>query len=120
MSLSDLASLGSFVSALAVLATLAFLFAQMRQYQSALLRAENNATQNQFSAFRLAIATNRDVAELWVTAQRDGGSLDQVDGERLGFLLEELFWASYHLWDRVQRGLLLPDEWERGVAALNL
>ena len=75
MPLSDFAAIGSFVSGIAVLISLVYLSLQARQNAASFLRAENNATQSQNSAFRLAIVESRDVAQLWLAGLKDGSTL---------------------------------------------
>src|SRR5476651_2727091 len=116
MTLSDLASIGSLVSGVAVLITLVFLLIQTRQNTAALLRGEANATQAQASAFRLAIINNREVARLLTVRLASDGNLDEIDEMRLRQLLSEIVWFSQHIWARQQRGLLTKGEWERGTA----
>ncbi|HEY2069305.1 MAG TPA: hypothetical protein VGG48_07110 [Rhizomicrobium sp.] len=116
MSLSDLASLGSFISGIAVVVTLLFLLLQVRQNTQALRRAEANATQSQASAFRLAIVTNRDVAQMLAAGAADDGTLDAVDELRFATLLGEIAWSSCHIWMREEGGLFPhAGEWERGA-----
>jgi hypothetical protein len=113
MSLSDLASIGSFVSGVAVVVSFLFLTMQLRQNTQSLRRAEGNATQSQISAFRLAIANNRDVAKVWVTGLSDGGELDEIDSARFNTLMSETIWNYFHMWDRDQLGIWEAHEWKR-------
>ncbi len=113
MSLSDLASIGTFVSSIAMVISLISLTLQLRQNTAALERAEANATQSQASAFRLAIVNSRDVAKLLVVGSADDGNLDEIDDARFGALLGERIWFLSHVWDREQRGLLAKGVWER-------
>ena len=106
MTLSDLASIGSLISGIAVLASLAYLSLQARQNAASFHRAENNAAQSQFSAVRLAFAGNRETAQLWVTGLKDKETLDEVDELRFEALLNEIFWMNYQIWDRGQRGIM--------------
>ena len=109
MSLSDLASLGSFVSGLAVLATLVFLLLQTRQNTLALQRAEANATQAQISAWRIPIINSREVAKLLTSAGSEG--VDDVDLLRFNFLMSEIVWSFVHVWSRDRAGLLPMGGW---------
>ena len=114
MSLSDLASLGSFVSGVAVLATLVFLLLQTRQNTLVLRRAEANATQSQVSAYRLAIVNSREVAKLLTSATSEGTALDDVDLVRFNNLMSEIMWSLFHVWQREQAGLFPKGEFKRG------
>jgi hypothetical protein len=111
MTLSDLASIGTLVSGVAVLISLIYLAMQVRQNTASLQRAEANETQNQASVFRSSIVDNRDVAELWATGLKADGLLDEVDELRFQTLVTEQLWWSYHLWDREQRGIMPKGSW---------
>lgn len=70
MSLSDLASIGSFVSGVAVLVSLVFLFFQMRQMTEQVKQAEKNqraviqqARTTRNADFNIAIATSPELTE---------------------------------------------------------
>lgn len=103
MTLSDLASIGSFISGLAVVVTLIFMTLQLRQNRIQMAMAELNAGQTRFSAFRLALANDRDVAKMFIIGQNDG-VLDEVDELRFYNLLNEQCWNIAHIWDRGRRG----------------
>ena len=105
MTLSDLASVGSFISGVAVLVSLIYLSLQARQSTASFHRAEANETQNQASVFRMAIVESRDVAQIWAVGLKDDGALDEIDELRFETLLTELFWHSFNLWDRARRGI---------------
>lgn len=115
MTLSDLASIGSFASGAAVVITLVFLAIQLRRNTAAVMRAEANATQAAASAFRLAIVTSRDVAGLVSVGLSDDSELDAVDELRLNQLFNEVVWFSQHVWDRERQGFFIEGEWERST-----
>jgi hypothetical protein len=104
MTLSDLASIGSFVSGLAVLVGLISLTIQIRHNTAQLVRNELNAAQQQFAGFRYAIVNHRDVAELWMKGAKDE-PLDEVDAERFTTLLIDLCWSVFNVWERHGRGI---------------
>jgi hypothetical protein len=54
---------------------------------------------------RMAIAENRDIAELMTAGFRGESALDAADELRLEQLLQENTWAAFHIWDRTQRGI---------------
>ena len=54
---------------------------------------------------RQAIATNRDIAELMSSGLHGETALDAADQLRLEQMLQEYAWASFHIWDRTQRGV---------------
>ena len=117
MTLSDLASVSSLVSSIAVLFTLLFLLIQTRQNRVALERAEAIAAQTAASAFRMAIVNNKDVARVLNAGIAEEGELDQIDEIRFQTLLNEIMWFSTLIWQRQRIGLF-PGDWERTQDAL--
>ena len=59
----------------------------------------------QWTVIRQAIATDRDMAELMTAGLTGERKLDAVDQLRLGQMLQECAWASFHVWDRMKRGV---------------
>ena len=57
------------------------------------------------SAPSTAIAQNRDVAELMTSGLSGERALDAADQLRLEQMLQEYAWASFHVWERTQRGI---------------
>lgn len=104
------------VAAIAVIVSLIFVGAQLQQTNSQLRRAENNATLEQFSNIRMMMIENRDVAELLARGWRLDEPLDAADTLRMEVYMSEFTWSSFHVWDRVQQGLLDSDEFTRGTA----
>ena len=120
MTLSDLASLGSLVSGIAVLLTLVFLLIQTRQNAVALARAEANANQTAASIFRMAIVNDKDVARVVIAAVAEKGELDQIDTLRFQMLLFEMVWFSVLLWQQQQVGIAPKGAWERSHRVLDI
>jgi hypothetical protein len=118
MTLSDLASIGSLVSGMAVLFSLIFVGFQLRQNTMQMKRAELNSSMEQASAFRLTIIGDPDVAELWVKGLSDTDTLNGTDAVRFELLLEEALWMMFMIWDRSKGGLLDKDEWTRSCSGL--
>src|SRR5437867_10720219 len=102
MSLEQLSYLAQIAGLIGVILSLVFVGLQVRQNTAALQRNEHNSIMAQWSVIRMAIAGNRDVAEL-MTAGLDGErSMDAADQLRLEQMLAEHAWASFHIWDRTQ------------------
>jgi hypothetical protein len=59
----------------------------------------------QWTVIRMAIARNRDIAELMTDGLSGERTLDRADQLRLEQLLQENAWACFHIWDRTQRGV---------------
>jgi hypothetical protein len=53
----------------------------------------------------MAIAKHRDIAELMSAGLRGERPLDAADQLRLEQMLQENAWASFHIWERTQRGI---------------
>ena len=104
MSLELWSSLAQIVGSVGVVVSLIFVGLQIRHNTGALQRNEHNSTMAQWTVIRMAIAQHRDIAEL-MTAGLQGGALDPADQLRLEQMLQENAWASFHIWDRTQRGV---------------
>jgi hypothetical protein len=105
MSLEHLSYLAQIIGSVGVIVSLLFVGSQIRQNTRALERNEHNSTMAQWTVIRQAIATNRDMAELMTTGLSGERKLDAADELRLGQMLQECAWASFHIWDRTQRGV---------------
>ena len=115
MSLSDLASLGSFLSGLAVATSLVALIFQIRQNTTMMVRVDENATMDQMSAIRMSIASNRDLARVWDTGLKRGSDLDELDQLRFQNLFGNQIIAFWHIYTRHKRGLM-SGTFEQGPA----
>jgi hypothetical protein len=114
MSLEQASYVAQIAGGAAVVISLAYVGFQLRQNTVQLARGEANAALGQNSAFRLAIANNREVAHLWIQGLA-GAPLEPHDRLRFDMLLSENLWISFHLWDRSRLGLGSEGQWSRGV-----
>ena len=105
MSFQQLADLAQIVASIGVIVSLIFVGLQIRHNTGALQRNEHNATMAQWTVIRMAIAKHRDIAELMTAGLHGERSLDAADQLRLEQMLAEYAWASFHIWDRTQRGV---------------
>ena len=105
MPLEQWSSLAQIVGSVGVIVSLLFVGLQIRQNTGALQRNEHNSTMEQWTVIRMAIARNRDIAELMSAGLHGESSLDPADELRLENMLQECAWASFHIWDRTQRGV---------------
>lgn len=105
MSLEQLSYLSQIVGSVGVIVSLLFVASQIRQNTRALERNEHNSTMAQWTVIRQAIATDRSIAELMTTGLSGERVLDAADELRLENMLQEYAWASFHIWDRTQRGV---------------
>src|SRR3954467_1624571 len=100
MSLEQLSSLAQVFGSIGVIVSLIFVGLQIRQNTGALQRNEHNSTMAQWTVIRMAIAKNRDVAELMTAGLHGQRAMDAADQLRLEQILAEQAWASFHIWDR--------------------
>lgn len=105
MSLEQLSYLAQIVGSVGVIVSLLFVGSQIKQNTRALERNEHNSTMTQWTVIRQAIAGNRDIAELMTAGLGGERQLDAADQLRLAQMLQECAWASFHIWDRTQRGV---------------
>ena len=105
MSFEQLSYLAQMVASVGVIVSLIFVGLQIRQNTGALQRNEHNSTMAQWTVIRMAIAKHRDIAELMTAGLRGEGALDTADQLRLEQMLQENAWASFHIWERTQRGI---------------
>jgi hypothetical protein len=105
MSLEQIFFVSQIVASIAVVASLIFVGLQVRENTTALQRNEHNSTMEQWTVVRMAIAKHRDIAELMTDGLSGHRALDRADQLRLEQMLQEYAWASFHIWDRTQRGL---------------
>ena len=116
MTLEQLSWLAQVIGSVGVILSLIFVGLQIRQNTSALQRNEHNSTMSQWTVIRQGIAANRDIAELMTTGLRGERAMDAADQLRMEQMLAEYAWASFHIWDRTQRGVFPKGtfEWSCG------
>ena len=115
MSFEKLSYLAQIVASVGVIVSLLFVGLQIRQNTGALQRNEHNSTMAQWTVIRMAIAKHRDVAELMTAGLHGERALDAADQLRLEQMLQENLWASFHIWERTQRGMFPKGTFELAV-----
>jgi len=105
MSFEQISYLAQIVASIGVVVSLIFVGLQIRHNTGALQRNEHNSTMAQWTVIRMAIAKNRDIAELMTGGLHGERTLDAADQLRLEQMLSENLWASFHIWERTQRGI---------------
>jgi hypothetical protein len=105
MSFEQISYLAQIIASIGVVVSLIFVGLQIRQNTGALQRDEHNSTMEQWTVVRMAIAKNREIAELMTAGLRGERALDAADQLRLEQMLHENLWASFHIWERTQRGI---------------
>src|SRR6266481_8724150 len=105
MNWDAIVAISQLVAAVGVILSLVFVGLQIKQNTRALQRTEHNSTMEQWTVIRQAIAQNRDIAELMTAGLQGERTLDSADQLRLEQMLAENVWASFHIWERTQRGI---------------
>ncbi|HEY4282027.1 MAG TPA: hypothetical protein VGM62_03115 [Chthoniobacterales bacterium] len=105
MSFEQISYLAQIVASIGVIVSLIFVGLQIRQNTGVLQRNEHNSTMAQWTVIRMAIAKNREIAELMTAGLNGERALDPADQLRLEQMLSENAWASFHIWERTQRGI---------------
>ena len=105
MSFQQVSDLAQIIASIGVIVSLIFVGLQIRHNTGALQRNEHNATMAQWTVIRMAIAKDRDIPELMTAGIHGERSMDAADQLRLEQMLQEYAWASFHIWDRTQRGV---------------
>jgi hypothetical protein len=118
MNWDAIVAISQLVAAVGVVLSLIFVGLQIKQNTRALQRNEHNSTMEQWTVIRMAIAKNRDIAELMTAGLHDERRLDAADQLRLEQMLQENAWAAFHIWDRTQRGIFPKGTFEATGGAL--
>src|SRR3954447_18183855 len=105
MNWDAIVAISQLIAAVGVILSLVFVGLQIKQNTRAVQRAEHNSTMEQWTVIRQAIAQNRDIAELMTAGLHGERALDAADQLRLEQMLQENGWASFHIWERTQRGI---------------
>lgn len=115
MSLGDLASIGSFISGIAVLVSLIFIGAQMRQNNRAIRAAASQAHAANFQQILSVAIESGEVARLWRVGLADLSAL--TDDERTRFLVLASSLFRFYEAARLQwrHGQLDEEHWENIV-----
>src|SRR5260370_39146458 len=117
MSFEQLSYLAQVVASIGVIVSLIFVGLQIKHNTGALQRNEHNSTMAQWTVIRQAIARNRDIAELMTAGLHGERALDAADQLRLEQMLAEYAWASFHIWERTQRGIFPKGTFELSCGA---
>ena len=84
MSISDLGSLGEFISSVVVVVTLIYLALQIRQNTHATRATSHHAITD---ALNLTLATNNGAAKIWHAGMHDRAALDEVQRDQYDALI---------------------------------
>src|SRR5882762_1615139 len=118
MLFEQISYLAQIVASVGVIVSLIFVALQVKHNTGALQRNEHNSTMAQWTVLRMAIARNRGIAELMIAGLHGERALDPADQLRLEQMLAEYAWASFHIWDRTQRGVFPKGTFEATAGPL--
>ncbi len=119
MNWEAIGAIGENIGALAVLITLAYLAAQIRQNTATVRSSTAQNTNAQLSQLFSLITSDPQVAEIFRTGLQDAEGLSPSDQVRFNFLLHNIctnFEDSFH---QHEQGHLDPDLWRR-IAAITV
>jgi hypothetical protein len=112
-------AIGEILGATAVVVSLIYLAAQIRQNNSqvaeqvrALKLQAYDASATHFSGFRLAIARSPQLASLWQRAKKSFMDLEPDEQAQVNELLIELFYSYENMLQRKHQGVIDDDLWE--------
>ena len=116
--LEDLGNIGDFLGGIGVVVTLVYLALQIRQNSSQLAQntkaVQSNAyqaiTQNH-NSYNEWFVTHRDLAELFIKANTDPDSIDEVDQLRLGGMSSSMYRNFENLREQFRAGLVTEAQW---------
>ena len=114
MTLQDLGGLGEFVGAIAVVISLIYLAAQIRQNTRALNSSSYAEAVEQAWLVQLAIAQDGELARIMVE-HAAGKPLPPGDAVRLDALLANFFASGENLFRQYELGLVDADTWENAL-----
>ena len=103
------------VAALAVVVSLVFVGLQLRHANTIAVRAEANATQDQWSSIRRSLYQDESAAQVFSAGLAGDEDMSRSAQLRFRFMLREYAWATWHIWDRIERGLIPQSHWEQGA-----
>lgn len=112
MTLEHAFFLSQIIAAIAIVVSLVFVGRDIRENTQAIQRGEHNSTMEQWTVIRMAMAKNRDIAELVALGLEENQALDRPDQLRLEQILAEVAWAAFHIWDRTERGIFQKGTFE--------
>lgn len=104
ISLEQWSSLAQVFGSIGVVVSLIFVGLQIKQNTGALQRSEHNSTMEQWTVIRMAIAKNRDIAELMTAGLHGESATDAPDQLRLEHMLAGYAWAAFSGVLRTARG----------------
>ena len=112
MSISDLGSLGEFISSVFVLVTLIYLALQIRQNTHATRATSHHAITDAMNQLNLVLATNHGAATLWHAGMHDRAALDSVQRDQYDALIRAYMHVCDTMYYQAQVGAGDHGLWE--------
>ena len=111
MTLEDLGNIGEFVGAVGVVVSLVYLSIQIRRGTDTQRTSTYESVVSDFAAINRTMASDPDLAILYVRAMEDFDSLDATQKARVS----QLFFATFHSFENMyyqhKKGFLETDVW---------
>ena len=97
---------------LAVVVTLFYLAVQIRQSTIQARRAELDASMEQSALVRMALAENPELADIWLKGLSGTATLSENERLRFESLVSQRFWTLFHVFDRINKGVMEETFWK--------
>jgi hypothetical protein len=105
VTIQDLGSIGELVAAIATVATLIYLAIQIRANTRGMAAESNRATHSVASSAVIALADNRELAEVFTNGLKDLDALDDIDSTRFSMIVSELVSAGQLMFAESKLGI---------------
>ena len=112
MSLQDLGNIGEFIAAVAVVVSLIYLAAQIRQNTKSVRAAALQDVIGASTTFLRDVFRDADLTRIWFSGADDLKSVNGIDRQRFHFLIVAYFRQAENMHSQSRKGLLKDDDWE--------
>ncbi len=112
MTIQDLGSVGELIAAIATVATLIYLAAQIRQNTSTVATSTYESVFKGFNDFNLSVASDPDLARILASGLNDPTSLDKNEQVRFVLIMISVSNQYLKLLRLKDRGAFPADEWD--------
>ena len=112
VTIQDLGSVGELIAAIATVATLIYLAAQIRQNTSTVATSTYESVFNGYNELNLAVASDPDLARILDCGLYDPASLDRYEQVRFVPIMSSFSNQYLKLLRLKERGAFPADEWE--------
>jgi len=111
MTLSDLANLGDFISAAAVVVSLVYLAVQVRQNTRMMRVSTHHALNTAWNTLNVAYGADPAVSSLLDQGSKDYSQLNRNERMRYGMLMNAIFGVHSDMFRQVRERLVSEEEW---------